>query len=223
MNRTTIIAAVTGVAAGVGLAWTTRSAVRALGPTPSGRKPAAAGELATERGSASDSPVGIKRFALELALPKGRTTYDTMKGSEGVEAPTDTVRDERWAVEMEAAIVQHSKAELADLMPDAEWLDATCMSQTCKIRIRAQAQSPEVMAILSIFLFGPGTARSHQGRVIDDRYTEYTFDVHYRDDDTRARISGGEYLARQRPLTPERQDLRDQVRDHFHNHPDDEH
>lgn len=158
-----------------------------------------------------------------LTPHRGRPTYDLTSAPEPYVFPVDTVRDPEWAPAMEAAMLRHSKRELIDLMPDAEWVGVSCMTRTCEVRYRTKPQAPEVMAVVQSFVFGPGTVHGHELVPAPNGATEWVVSVEFRDDVTYERVSADDYLARQATRESARQALRDQVRDHFHNHPDDQH
>lgn len=213
--------------AGVGLALHLRPPRREVGAGPSRVQPGTRGEdlpsstaiRAAREPALRGQLLGTRSASSAVARP----VYDLTRNDAADQLPVDVDRDAAWATPMEAALAQHGRAELLDLMPDAVWLGVTCRTRTCTVRYQTRPQPPEVMAIIQSFVLGPGTA--HQHEVLDraDGAVEWLVTVAVRDEATHERLTADAYLARQGQLSPDRRDLRDQVRDHLHNHPDDHH
>ncbi len=187
--RSPVVLFLAGVGTGAAAAWISTNRGGAQGAVG---RPVAPLDREERRGAraAGDAPQSVAESASQSR--RGRPLFDLLPARTGGGVPSETARDERWAVAMEGVVGEHAKGKLTEFIPGATWDGVSCMTRTCTMYFRVPADDARLAEVVTNFV--AGTRFRYGTQEADDGQVEFAVTAEYRDRATDERLSPEGFL-----------------------------
>lgn len=186
--KSLVVMFVAGVAVGTAAAWILATRERPAGTAAAPRDDREPRRQAT--------PSNNIRHAGERSVPpppRGRPLYDLLPARTGGGVPSESSRDERWAVAMESVVGDHAKGKLLEFIPGASWDGVSCMTRTCTMYFRVPADDAQLAEVVTNFV--AGTRFRYRTQDAEEGQVEFAVTAEYRDQATDERLSPEAFMA----------------------------